>query len=447
MCVVTDAVLALVEEAGPLLEGAGDVAAAAGAADVAGAFGGADSTSAGLGDAGVQPGAGDLSSSVNASSLGPSTDTAGGAGQTTSALAPGTTSDIPTLTVTGTQSGGGGLSSALDQLSGGIAPIAASGLAAAGAGGGGSGVPGQAGINGPESAPAPSSLSDQGPLLANNDITPGAVTDTGSTLDSGGGFLPATGDSSVQALSPDAMQSLGITPADTTNTALTDTSGAFDPSSVGDPNAVDIQGPSLLDQAGSKAGDIGKWLSSPKNAATAGMLGLSLKNALIPPGLPAADKAAQANAAALTKQALPIIQSGGTATPEWASQKASIDATIDNQIKQQTESIMQAAASSGEGGQNSGIVQQQIAAMTQQANLNRQQLYAQAQAQNVQAALSSLSGGDQTLTSIGSTQLQQSEEAQQLAAQTAEMALLLQTGQKLPGQGGTGIPSSGGGPG
>jgi hypothetical protein len=231
------------------------------------------------------------------------------------------------------------------------------------------------------------------------------------------------------------MQSLGITPAGTTNTALTDTSGAFDPSSVGDPGTVDIQGPSLLDQAGSKVSDIGKWLSSPKNAATAGMLGLSLKNALIPPGLPAADKAAQANAAALTKQALPIIQSGGTATPEWASQKASIDATIDNQIKQQTESIMQAAASSGEGGQNSGIVQQQIAAMTQQANLNRQQLYAQAQAQNVQAALSSLSGGDQTLTSIGSTQLQQSEEAQQLAAQTAEMALLLQTGQKLPGQG------------
>jgi hypothetical protein len=177
------------------------------------------------------------------------------------------------------------------------------------------------------------------------------------------------------------------------------------------------------------------WLSNPKNAGTAGLLGLSLKNALSQPKLPGALQTAENNAGQSTAQALSVINSGGTATAEWASQKASIDATIDQQIKQQSEAIQQAAASSGEGNQNSGIVQQQIQQMTANANVQRQQLYQQAQQQNVQAALSELTGGDQVLTQVGATQLQQSEEAQQLAAQTAEMALLLQSGgsMKIPG--------------
>jgi hypothetical protein len=223
------------------------------------------------------------------------------------------------------------------------------------------------------------------------------------------------------------MQSLGI---DTGNIQA-----GVDPSLAATPDMPSFAPESFGDQVGDKASEFGKWLESPKNAATAGLLGLSAKNALTTPKLSAASQAAEANAAAEAKGALPVIQSGGTASPEWGSQKASIDATVDNQIKQQTQAIMQAAASSGEGGQNSGIVQQQIAAMTQQANLQRQQLYAQAQAQNVQQAVSEISGGDSTLTTIGNTQLQQSQEAQQLASQTAEMALLLQTGQKLPGQG------------
>jgi hypothetical protein len=80
-------------------------------------------------------------------------------------------------------------------------------------------------------------------------------------------------------------------------------------------------------------------------------------------------------------------------------------------------------------------VQQQIAQMTANLNVQRQQLYAQAQQQNVTNALAELSGGDSVLTSIGATQLQQSEEAQALAAQTAELALLLQSGgsMKVPG--------------
>jgi hypothetical protein len=204
---------------------------------------------------------------------------------------------------------------------------------------------------------------------------------------------------------------------------------------------VDFPGAEPI-QGGGTTGDgfgasLTNWLSSPKNLGTAGLLGLSLKNALTQPKLPGALGTANANANAATAGALPVIQSGGTASPEWATQKASIDATINQQIQQQTEAIQQAAASSGEGNQNSGIVQQQIAQMTANANVQRQQLYAQAQQQNVQNALSELSGGDQVLTQIGATQLQQSEEAQQLAAQTAEMALLLQSGgaMRIPGLG------------
>src|SRR5208337_1423385 len=159
----------------------------------------------------------------------------------------------------------------------------------------------------------------------------------------------------------------------------------------------------------------------PRNAGTAGLLGLSLKSALTQPKLPTASTTASNSATQAVQGANSVIQSGGTATPQWSSQKATIDASINQQIQQQSEAIMQAAASSGEGNQNSGIVQQQIAQMTANVNVQRQQAYAQAQQQNVQAALSELAGGDQTLTSIGNMQLAQSEEAQQLAAQTAEM--------------------------
>ena len=403
----------------------------AGAADAAGAFGGADSLSSSLDPsaATAAPGVDDLSASLNSNAGGLAgaqdiSGVSGGAGQTSSTLAGGA---IPEVTVTGTAPGAQGASS----LAGGLPPIAASGLAASGAGGGGSGVPGTAGINGPEGGSQP--LGDQSLQLGGtNDAGFGGGGDISAPADlgGGGGFLPATGDSSVQALSPDLLQSLGV---DTGG----DISGGVDPSLVGTPDMPATQGPGMMD-------DIGKWFSSPKNDATAGLLGISLKNALTKPQLPGALGAANANAAAEAKTALPVIQSGGTATPEWASQKASIDATIDNQIKQQTQQLMQAAASSGEGGQNSGIVQQQIAQMTQQANVQRQQLYAQAQQQNVQNALAELGGGDQTLTAIGSTQLQQSEQAQALSAQTAELALMLQSGSqyKLPGQG-AGPPTAG----
>lgn len=289
-------------------------------------------------------------------------------------------------------------------------------LAAAGAGGGGSGVPG--------TASTPADLS-----AATADTSAPAVTDIGQTL-SGTQFLSADDSApSLQTLGNPSQFGIDTGAPTSIDSSLTDVSGL----------TTDNPGYGPLDVANPSAGSsIESWLSNPKNAATAGLLGLSLKSALTRPNLPSSLSTANTGATSAVQNAMPIIQSGGTATPEWTSQKATIDATIDQQIKQQTEAILQAAASSGEGNANSGIVQQQVQQMTANLNVQRQQLYLQAQQQNVSAALSELSGGDQVLTSIGATQLQQSEEAQALAAQTAELALMLGSGTgtvKLPGVG------------
>jgi hypothetical protein len=425
--------------AGDAALGAGlDAGVGAGVADL-GAGAGLD---AGLGaaglDAGVGAGTADLGAGALDAGLGAGDAAAAGAGgvdATTAALpagaagapgAGGATLDAINVTAPSLAPG-----SAAAGGTGGISDLlGSSALAAAGAGGGGSGVPGAASV---------SPGADQ-PLTASN--TPPGVTDIGQTLDSGQ-FLSAndTGPS-LQNLDPNLAGQLGIDPSGGFNSGSV--GGDFDltnaevsPADTGiDPNA-----PAGGGSGGGLGGDLSKWFSSPKNIGTAGLLGLSLKNALTKPSLPSADTTASNAATQAVQSATSVVQSGGTATPEWASQKASIDATINQQIQQQTQAIMQAAASSGEGNQNSGIVQQQIAQMTANANTQRQQLYAQAQQQNVSNALSELNGGDQVLTSIGNTQLQESEQAQALAAQTAELALLLQSGTgqvKLPG--GTGIP-------
>jgi hypothetical protein len=255
-------------------------------------------------------------------------------------------------------------------------------------------------------------------------------------LNSGGGglsFLSADDSApSIQPLSSDLATQLGVGPTGGGFSDFDAANAAINPADTG----IDPTDPAVAGGSGG-GGGLGSWLANGKNAATAGLLGLSLKTALTKPNLPNADTTASNAATQAVQGATSVIQSGGTATPEWSSQKASIDATIDQQIQQQTQAIMQAAANSGEGNANSGIVQQQIAQMTQNANVQRQNLYAQVQQQNVQAALSELSGGDSVLTSIGNTQLQQSEEAQALAAQTGELALLLQSGTtgayRIPG--------------
>jgi hypothetical protein len=444
MCIagLGEGLFALIDAIG---SAAPEIAGAAGAglagAGAAGAFGGADATTAGLADT-ASTGAGsgvDQTSAALPSSAGATAGTgAGGAGVDTAML--------PEINVTAASEAPGtaGALAAGGGTSGLAGAVPAAAALAGGAGGGGSGVVGATGAS-------PEGVQTAG---------------VSQPADASGGFLPATSDSTVQSLSPDLASQFGIASPDATGVsgfsgATTDpgmdfglnqgATESWDPTSMdtmdwtgggagtGGASADGTSGGGFLQGLGQ---DASKYLGNFKNDASVGLLGLSLKNALSKPKLPGASGLAGANAGAATQGALSTIQSGGTATPEWSAQKSSIDGTIDQQIKQQTQAIMQAAASNGEGGQNSGIVQQQIAQMTQNANVQRQNLYAQAQQQNVSAALSALSGGDATLTSIGNMQMQQSEQANQLAAQTAAMALQLQTGQKIPSSSGnTGIPT------
>jgi hypothetical protein len=268
-------------------------------------------------------------------------------------------------------------------------------------------------------------LTDSGPLMASIGAVPGAMTDIGTTLNSGQPQFLSADDTapSLQPMSGDLASQLGIDPS---SISMSDMS--FDPSLATDNPGF---GPmNIADQT--MSGGIESWLKNPKNLATLGSLGISGLQSFSKPKLPAASQTASNAATTAVQSAMPIIQSGGTASPQWATQKASIDAGIDQQIRQQSEAIQQAAANSGMGNQNSGVVQQQIAQMTSNANTQRQQLYAQAQQQNVSNALAELSGGDATLASIGNMQLKESELAQQQAAQTAQLAL------KLYGMTGTG---------
>lgn len=434
MCVVTDAIAGIAD----LVEGFLGTSAVADtgaiAADSLGgaiATGGIDTTlDAGIGaladaGAGVAAGAGvdSLTSAIGAGSVadtGAIADAgvaAGGVGDLSAAAAPvaaglggagvasAAADALPEVTVTGSAlpaATGGGLAGAL----GPAALGAAGGALAAGAGG----------------SPAQTNLTARDAT----GVDPAAAANSDS-----GGFLPATGPGDVNTLDPDLASSLGID-----NGGGVAGGGSFlgaTPTDIPDPTmaSFDVSSADLapnVDLSGAGAGNGGweSWLEKPKNLLSLGSLGISGIEGLTKPKLPSAASEALGAAGPAVAQASSIISSGGTATPIWTSQKASIDAQIDQEIQQQTQSIMQAAASNGEGNQNSGIVQQQIAQMTQNANTQRQQLYLQAQQQNVNNAVSELTGGNQTLSAIANMQLAQEEQAQAAAKQTAQLAIQLE---------------------
>lgn len=159
--------------------------------------------------------------------------------------------------------------------------------------------------------------------------------------------------------------------------------------------------------------------------ATLAQLGISGINALRTPKLPGAAKSLQDQATPGAAQAQAVIQSGGQGSPAWAAQKSSIDATIDQQMQEQMQAILQQAQNSGMGPDSNVTVQQMNKAKTQ-LETQRQTLYAQAQGQNVQAALSSLGIQDQALAQVANAQFKSSEEAKANASATAQNALMLQ---------------------
>ena len=226
--------------------------------------------------------------------------------------------------------------------------------------------------------------------------------------------------------------------------AVADVSGAGGLDAFGTGATVDSTGTNLFDQfangttptadvppnPGSPDGFLQHALNSAGqyvsgHPAQAGLLGLSAVNAMRTPQLPGAAKTALGAGSQAVTQAQGILSSGGTSSPLWSQQKSSIDQQINQALQQQIAQMKQSAASNGMGGDNSGVVQQQIADLTSKAETQRQALYNQALQQIVTNAVSELTGGDNTLSSIANMQMQQTEQARNAASQTAELALLL----------------------
>lgn len=302
-----------------------------------------------------------------------------------------------------------------------------------------------AGITGADAASAFSSL----PGSATGGI-PGvagtAPPESGTGIPGGGtGFLPVTAEPGN--LSPELAQQLGVqtsaAPAGTSPGAIgsaginasappTDFSAFTGAEPTDIPNPVPdatytSPAPGLGDQItgglSKAAGNAGDWITN--HPVQAGLLGISGLQSLSKPKLPGAANTALSAAGPAVQQAQATIASGGTNTPIWQTQKTSIDTQINQELNQAIEQFKQTAASNGMGGADSAVVQQKINQLTQQAETQRQTLYAQAQQQNVTNAVNELTGGNATLGAIAQMELGQSEDAQASAAETAKLALLL----------------------
>jgi hypothetical protein len=323
------------------------------------------------------------------------------------------------------------------------------------------------------------------PSLASGGATSGFATpDIGAALESsgagalGGSFLPVTGAGGVTGgigqLSPDLASSLGVSQG-TGATAPSlvgapDAAATFSPSitggsdltsgmgtnglgfQTGDMSAIDAAGGGAAPTAGGSfgsdivgglktaAGKAGTWAAShPVNAL---MYGNALMTALSKPQLPGAAQTALGASSQAVQQAQSILASGGTSSPLWATQKSSIDQSINQNLNNAIEQLVQSAQTSGQGGRDSAVVQQGINRLNQQAETQRQQLYSQALNQIVSSAVSELSGGNQTLGAIAQMQMSQSAQARQAASQTAELATLLGGDTRPPG--GAGAAAGGG---
>jgi 1,2-phenylacetyl-CoA epoxidase PaaB subunit len=161
-------------------------------------------------------------------------------------------------------------------------------------------------------------------------------------------------------------------------------------------------------------------VDSPLKGLQAAGLAANLGNVLAGgPKLPGAAKTALDSSSSAVTNAQNVINSGGTGTPIWQTQKASIDASITQQLQHATEQLRQNAANTGQSG---AVVQQQLTQLQQQFEQQRQALYLQAQQSNVQSAISELTGGNQTLSEVAKMQLAASGEAQSSLSEAAKLA-------------------------
>lgn len=259
------------------------------------------------------------------------------------------------------------------------------------------------GAGSPEGAPLPSFLSAASPTLGLDAATAEAlgISSALSGMETSTGMVAG----GAPFFGSEGMGSMGEFAGET--------SGQW-----GGATGMGVEGGGILDGTAAMLKRLGL---SP---ATAGLLGISGLQALSKPKVPDAAKTLQAQAGPAAASANAVIQSGGTGGPQWATQKSSIDATVDQQLNEQIQAMLQQAVNSGQGA-DSQVTQQQINKLKNQLETVRQQLYAQAQAQNVDAALRQLGISDQALANVAQAQFASSNQARSAAAQTASLALML----------------------
>lgn len=265
-----------------------------------------------------------------------------------------------------------------------------------------------------------------------------AITNPGAAEGAAGSSTPAilTAASPTMTLDPATSLALGIEPGIGGITSYIPAAGTFD-SAVGVmPGGAPDFGTGITDgaifdpgAAAGATGDSGGGVTAllkkmGLTPATAGLLGIAGAQAFMPSNIPDASKRLASGAGPAADQANAVIQSGGTSSPAWAGQKSSIDATIDQQIKEQTAAMLQQAINSGQGA-DSQVTLQQINKLKDQLETQRQNLYAQAQSENVKAAISQLGISDQALAQVANAEYASDNQAQSQAAHTAELALLL----------------------
>lgn len=288
-------------------------------------------------------------------------------------------------------------------------------------------------------------------------FTAGAAAGDAATEGAGGTAILSAATPTV-TLDPTTAAALGIDTssfvgdlpiaADTVgSTGMGTLSGGFDAGMMSTVNP-DYVGDLPIDSAAGAGGDgtfggakmasdFAGWIA--KNPAQAALLGLTGYNMTRTPKIPEAAKTLQNQATPAAAAAQATIASGGTNTPAWTQQKSSIDASVDQQIKDQVRQVAQNAANTGQGtfdidnwakggapkpGDSLAAIQQ-ANSIKDKLEAQRQQLYLQAQQQNVSDALKNLGISDTALAQVADSQFSASKDAQQTAAQTASLVLML----------------------
>ena len=147
--------------------------------------------------------------------------------------------------------------------------------------------------------------------------------------------------------------------------------GATPPAGGGFLSGLGDKAMGAVDKAGNLISGAGSAIM--KNPLQSAGLALMARNVLGgPQPLPGYVQQAGNVATDMQTQASGILQSGGTSSPMWSGMKSSIDQGIDAKLSQAIEQLKQSAANSGQGGDNSAVVQQGINQLRDQAENQRQ---------------------------------------------------------------------------